>query len=116
MFERRHEPLLPRPVFALRMLRHFAIASGVIFGSLALGMAGYRFLEGLAWIDAFENSAMLLGGMGPVAELHTNAGKVFAGCYALFAGLIFLIAMGVLFVPLFHRFLHRFHLELTSKE
>jgi hypothetical protein len=116
MFEHRHEPLVPRPVFAFRMLRHFAIATGVVSGSLAIGMAGYHFLEGLAWIDAFVNSAMLLGGMGPVNELHTDAGKAFAGCYALFAGLIFLIAIGVFFAPLFHRFLHRFHLELASKE
>ncbi len=82
--------------------------------ALALGMVGYHSLEGLSWIDALVNSAMLLGGMGPVNPLHTDAGKLFASFYALYSGLIFLIVAGVLFVPIFHRFLHRFHLELEE--
>lgn len=78
-------------------------------GSLLLGMAGYAYFEGLAWRDAFLNAAMLLGGMGPVEDPHTPGGKVFAGLYALYAGLAFLITAGVLFAPVVHRLMHKFH-------
>ena len=83
----------------------------MIGGSLLLGMAGYHWLEGLAWLDSLVNASMLLGGMGPVNGIQTNAGKVFASFYALYSGIIFLIVVGIMFAPLFHRFLHRFHLE-----
>jgi hypothetical protein len=116
MFERRHEPLLPRVAFWRRMSRHAAAALGVVAGSLALGIVGYHFLEGLSWIDALLNAAMLLGGMGPVTELHTAAGKLFASFYALYAGLIFLLVAGILFAPLMHRFLHHFHLEVAADD
>jgi hypothetical protein len=111
MFEQKHQPLLPKAEFYRRMVYHASFALGIVFLSLGLGMLGYHFLEGLSWIDALVNSAMLLGGMGPVNPLRTTAGKLFASFYALFAGLIFLVIVGVLFAPLFHRFLHRFHLE-----
>jgi hypothetical protein len=116
MFERRHEPMLPRAAFLRRILYHASIAAGIVFGSLALGVLGYHFLEGLSWIDALLNAAMLLGGMGPVDALHTRAGKLFAAGYALYAGVVFLVVAGVLFAPLFHRFLHRFHLELAEED
>jgi hypothetical protein len=87
MYDRRHEQLLPWANFLRRMSGHAAVAVGVVAGSLALGIVGYHFLEGLSWIDALLNSAMLLGGMGPVTELHTLAGKLFASFYALYAGL-----------------------------
>jgi hypothetical protein len=116
MFERRHEPMLPRAAFLRRLLVHASIAAGIVFGSLALGVLGYHFLEGLSWIDALLNAAMLLGGMGPVNALHTRAGKLFAAGYAMYAGVVFLVVAGVLFAPLFHRFLHRFHLELTDED
>ena len=74
-------------------------------------MAGYHFLEKLDWLDAFVNAAMILSGMGPLAPIQTSAGKVFAGCYALFSGLAFITTLGVVFAPVYHRFLHRFHLE-----
>jgi hypothetical protein len=74
-------------------------------------MAGYHWLEGLSWLDAYLNAAMILGGMGPVAELHTASGKVFAGAYALFSGVVFLVGMGLLLAPVVHRALHRFHLD-----
>jgi len=80
-----------------------------MLGSLLIGMAGYAWFENLAWQDGFLNSAMLLGGMGPVDPPRTNAGKIFAGLYALYAGLVFLIAAGVLFAPILHRMMHRFH-------
>jgi hypothetical protein len=79
-----------------------------------LGVLGDHYLEGLAWIDALVNASMLLGGMGPVDALHTVAGKLFASFYALYSGIIFLVVVGVIFAPLYHRFLHRFHLEVDD--
>ena len=112
MYEHRRTPLLPRPAFYARVARSAALGTAIIAGSLAIGMAGYHSFEGLPWVDAFVNAAMILSGMGPVATLQTNAGKLFAGCYALFSGLAFLSAAGVVFAPIFHRFLHKFHLSL----
>jgi len=80
-----------------------------MFGSLLLGMAGYAWFEGLAWRDAFLNAAMLLGGMGPVESPHTNGGKLFAGAFALYAGIVFLVVAGLILAPFVHRLLHRFH-------
>lgn len=112
MYEPRHAPLATRAQFIRRVARHFGFAMGVIAGSLAIGMLGYRYFEGMEWIDAYLNAAMLLGGMGPVdPRLTTDAGKLFAGLYALYAGMVVLVVAGVLFVPVFHRFVHRFHLE-----
>ena len=116
MYEHRKQPLLPRDAFIGRIYRHAAVAVGIVVFSLAVGMIGYHFLEDLSWIDALVNSAMLLGGMGPVNPLHTVAGKLFASFYALYSGLIFLIVAGVLFVPIFHRFLHRFHIGLEEDD
>jgi hypothetical protein len=82
---------------------------GLVAGSLLLGMAGYAHFEGLAWRDAFLNAAMLLGGMGPVDAPRTDGGKVFAGLYALYAGLVFLVAVAILLAPVVHRLLHKFH-------
>jgi hypothetical protein len=113
-YEHRHEELLPMEQFVLRQLRHTGIATLIVVGSLGIGMLGYHIFEGLSWLDSFVNASMLLGGMGPVNELKTSAGKLFAGCYALFAGMVFLVAVGVLFTPLYHRFLHRFHLEVSD--
>ena len=111
VFEHRHEPLLARAAFAARVVRHAGIAAGIVVGSLAIGVVGYHVFEDLPWVDALVNAAMILGGMGPVNALHTTAGKIFAAFYALFAGLVFLIGLGVLFAPAIHRFLHRFHVE-----
>jgi hypothetical protein len=109
-FERRHEPLLSRRVFLRRQILFFLFALAMVFGSLAIGVLGYHFSEGLSWLDALVNASMILFGMGPVSELHTNAGKWFASFYALFSGVAFITIVGVTFAPLFHRFLHRFHL------
>jgi hypothetical protein len=92
------------------------LGSTIILASLVIGMAGYHYFEHLPWLDAFVNASMILSGMGPVGELHTSAGKLFAGCYALFSGIAFLTSVGVIFAPLFHRFLHKFHLEAKSKD
>lgn len=109
MYESRKHPPLPRTHFARRLAWHVAGAAALVLGSLLLGMAGYSYFEGLAWRDAFLNAAMLLGGMGPVDAPQTDGGKLFAGLYALYAGLVFLIAAGLLFAPVLHRMLHKFH-------
>lgn len=116
MYEHRHEDLLPFRDFLRRLATHGGIALGLLVLSLGIGMAGYHFFEGLPWLDALVNAAMLLGGMGPVDPLHTVAGKLFASFYALYSGLVFLVMAGVIFVPIFHRFLHRFHLEELAED
>lgn len=109
MYESRKHPPLPRIHFFRRLALHAAAAMGLLLGSVLIGMAGYAYFESLAWRDAFLNSAMLLGGMGPVDAPKTDAGKIFAGLYALYAGLVFIVAAGLLFVPVLHRLLHKFH-------
>ena len=109
MYEtRRHRPAT-RQAFILRLVAHGGASMGLIVGSLFVGMAGYSHYEGLAWRDAFLNSAMLLGGMGPVETPQTPGGKLFAGFFALWAGLVVIIAAGFLFAPVFHRIIHKFH-------
>ena len=107
---RRQKPLSPAQ-FRARLGRYLLVATGLVAVSLFVGMAGYHQLEGLCWVDAFLNAAMILGGMGPVAPLTTAAGKIFAGLYALFAGLVFLAVIGLVFAPLIHRLLHQFHFD-----
>jgi hypothetical protein len=112
MYEPRHAPLAPRTLFRRRVAHHVGVALTLIGGSLAVGVLGYRWLEGMPWIDAYLNAAMLLGGMGPVApELHTAAGKMFAGLFAMYSGMVVIAAASIILAPMFHRFVHRFHLE-----
>ena len=111
MYESPRLPPLARPHFARRVALHFAVALGLIVGSLALGMAGYMYFESLPWRDAFLNAAMLLGGMGPVDAPKTDGGKVFAGLYALYAGLLIVITAGVMLAPVLHRMMHKIHWE-----
>ena len=111
MYEHRSEPLLPRAAFLKRVAFHVAIAIGRGGVSLLMGMAGYVRLAGMSWVDAFLNAAMLLGGMGPVGDLPTAGAKIFAGCYALFAGVIFIVSASVLVAPVAHRIFHRLHLD-----
>jgi hypothetical protein len=115
MYEHHSQPLISKGAYLRRQVFHFFIAAIMIGGSLLLGMAGYHWLEGLSWLDSLVNASMLLGGMGPVNGIQTNAGKVFASFYALYSGIVFLIVVGIMFAPLFHRFLHRFHLEEGDK-
>jgi hypothetical protein len=110
-YERHHEPLLPRARFLQRVAMHALAAVGLIGFSIGVGMAGYAGFEKLAWVDAFLNASMLLGGMGPVESPQTTAGKVFAGLYALYSGLVFLVAVSIVFAPVIHRVMHRFHLR-----
>ncbi len=116
MFERHHEKILPINKFLIRVIKYGLVSIGIILISLLIGMVGYHTFEGLSWIDAFLNSAMLMGGMGPVAVLKTEAGKVFAGVYALYCGMVLLIAVAIFAAPIFHRFLHHFHLEADSSQ
>ena len=111
MFERRYEPLLSPSQFLVRVARWTAMAGTIVLGSLALGVCGYHYFEGLPWIDSLLNASMILGGMGPVDTLKTEAGKLFASFYALYSGLAIVGVAGLLFAPLFHRFMHRFHVE-----
>lgn len=109
MYETKHRRPVSRPVFLRRLLTHAAVALALLGASLGAGMLGYHMLERLPWIDAFLNAAMLLGGMGPVNAPATFGGKLFAGLYALYAGLVFIVTAALLFTPLAHRLLHKFH-------
>jgi hypothetical protein len=111
MYEHRTKPLLPRKTYYRRLARHAALGFTVIVISLGIGMIGYHCLENLPWIDAFLNAAMILSGMGPVATLQTDTGKLFAGFYALYSGIALVTILGIIFAPVIHRFLHKFHLE-----
>ena len=113
-FEHHTQPLATEAEFARRMLRFGLVTAGIILFSLGIGILGYHYLESLSWIDALLNASMILGGMGPVNNLQTNAGKIFASFYALYSGIILLASVGILITPVFHRFLHRFHLELED--
>ena len=116
MFEHKSEKLLPRAGFYRRLAVSFGFSCVVVLGTLLMGVCGYHYLDGLAWIDALVNASMLLGGMGPVDPLQTVAGKLFASFYALFCGLVLIAAVGILFAPIAHRFLHRFHLEMEDED
>jgi hypothetical protein len=111
MFEHHTKPLLPRKLYYQRLAHHAMLGVIVIAASLGLGMIGYHTFEKMPWVDAFVNAAMILSGMGPVATLQTDAGKMFAGGYALFSGLALIAILGIIFAPVVHRFLHKFHLE-----
>ena len=111
MFEHHTQPLLPRRQFLQRLAQSGGIALALVMGSLFAGMAGYHLLEGLQWIDAFLNASMILGGMGPVDVPHSYGGKLFAGCYALYCGLVVILIAGVLLAPVAHRLLHKFHVQ-----
>lgn len=108
--KRRVRPL-DNVAFARRLVAHFAVSLLLAGGSLVIGIAGYHYFEGLSYLDGFLNAAMLLGGMGPVDFPKTEGGKLFAGIYALYAGLLFLVLTAILLAPVFHRVLHRFHIE-----
>ena len=109
MYEQKHEQPLTKPRFARRLLGHAALSLGLMAFSVGLGMAGYCGFEHLSPLDGFLNTAMLLGGMGPVNMPITPAGKLFAGFFALYAGLLFIAITALLMAPLLHRVMHRFH-------
>jgi hypothetical protein len=110
-YERLREPLASWDRFVRRLVNHFGIVVVLIAVSLGIGIGGYRYFQGMEWIDAFLNAAMLLGGMGPIETKLTWGAKLFAGLYALYAGMMVLVAASILIAPVFHRFLHRLHLD-----
>ncbi len=111
MYERVKDRLLTRGEFAVRVAWHGTLVLLAVAVTLGIGVIGYHSAGHLSWIDALLNASMILGGMGPVDLLTTRAGKLFASFYALFSGLFFIAATGVLLAPFFHRVMHRFHLE-----
>src|SRR5687767_8608192 len=110
MYEHHKQPLASTKTFARRVVINGLIAMLLLMFSLGIGMLGYHFLGKLSWIDSLLNSSMILGGMGPVDRIQTDAAKIFASIYALYSGVILLASVGVLATPIFHRFLHSFHL------
>lgn len=111
MYEHRSAPVIPWPAFVRRMLRHGRYVLEIVAASIALGMVGFHFLALEGWVDSFLNSTMLLGGMGPVGEIRSTAGKMFAGIFALYAGLVFIAAFALLIAPALHRLLHKHNAE-----
>ena len=110
MFEH-HLPVLSRVRFIKRLSVHSLGAAALVAASVYGGIRGYREFEGLSWTDALLNAAMILGGMGPVDELHTEGGKLFAAAYALYSGVVFITTTGILLASFAHRSLHHLHQE-----
>jgi len=111
VYENVHQPVISRREFARRLVRHGAGAILLLVGSLAAGIAGYMFFGHLHFVDAFLNASMILGGMGPVDVLKETSAKIFAGIYALYSGVVFLIAVGVIAAPILHRIMHKLHVD-----
>jgi hypothetical protein len=114
VYEHRRQSLLSHKAFLWRIGKHLAVALLVVVSSLIGGMAGYVYFERLSRLDAFLNASMLLGGMGPIWSPVTDGGKVFAGLYALYAGMVFLVVASIILAPVVHRILHRFHWDAKS--
>ena len=115
-FERHHDDLAPVSVFVKRLIGSLAIALGLIGVALMIGIAGYHFIAGFNLVDSFLEASMILGGMGPVNQLSSDASKIFAAVYALFSGLIFIAVMGLVLAPVVHRVLHKFHVDEKDVE
>jgi len=115
-FENRQQKPIPLNAFLIRQGQYLFSAFLLLAIGLGIGVIGYHEFESMSWLDAFLNAAMILGGMGPVDVLHTQAGKIFAGSYALFSGLMFLVAAGLFFSPLVHRLLHKFHFDADNEK
>jgi hypothetical protein len=116
LYENRSQPPISQRQFVRRLTVHGWYSLQLIGASLLIGMAGYHWLARESWVDAFLDTSMLLGGMGPVGNLPTTAAKIFAGCFALYAGLVFLAVSILLLTPVFHRVLHKFHWEVSAKQ
>ena len=116
IFEHGGQPVIPRRRFIRRMFLVIGLWLALTVIGLIIGIAGYANFEGMSLVDAYVNAAMILSGMGPIGELKTTAGKIFAGTYAIFSGLVIVIATGFLLAPIFHRVLHRFHVETTREK
>ena len=110
-FEKSHQKIISLEKFASRLFKTIAFAALMIIGSLLIGIAGYHYLEGFSWLDSFLNASMILGGMGEVDPLKTDGGKIFAGIYALYSGLVIMVTTGIILAPVIHRVLHSFHVK-----
>jgi hypothetical protein len=110
-YESRTQPVASMGRYIGRVLGSFLMAAVLIGASLAAGMLGYAHFEGMSWLDAFLNASMILSGMGPADQLKSDAGKLFAGCYAHYSGLVIVLASGIVLAPIVHRILHRFHVD-----
>jgi hypothetical protein len=111
MYERRHQPLLPRRQWLGRVARSVHLALKVVTVSLIVGVLGYHLLGGISWVDSLLESCMILAGMGPVAAMQNDVVKIFASFYALFSGFVLLAASGIVIAPFLHRLLHHFHAD-----
>jgi hypothetical protein len=114
MYEPKQTPPISTRHFARRVVAHVALSSGLVLFSLLLGMAGFHFTDRMSWLDGFVQSAMLLGGMGPVQAPVSDGGKLFAGAYALYCGLVFIVVAGLIIAPVIHRILHRLHWDEST--
>ncbi|MDB5438149.1 MAG: hypothetical protein JWM33_576 [Caulobacteraceae bacterium] len=115
-YEHLHQPLASRSVFLTRMASSLALALCLIAASLSVGMIGYHQLGPMPWIDAFENASMILSGMGPLAQMAHDPGKLFAGLYALYSGLLLVATASLILGPVLHRFLHRLHIAEEDED
>ncbi len=116
MYERHNEPLLPIGRFIRRLFIHGLVALAITILALGIGILGYHLTEGFSFLDSLLNASMILGGMGPVNSIQTDAGKLFASFYALFSGMVFLGIAGILLAPAAHRVLHWMHLEDAGRD
>jgi len=111
MYEHRKQKLAPMRVFYQRVLKNILFAFSILFLCLLLGIVGYHYTAGIAWLDSIHNASMILSGMGPVVEIKTVAGKWFSSAYALFSGVVFITNIGIILAPAMHRMFHRLHLQ-----
>lgn len=111
MYEKKRQPLASPQKFRKRLLNNFLLAAIALFAFLLVGTVFYHYLAPAPWIDAFHNAAMILSGMGPVIEIHTDGGKIFSSIYAIVSGVLFISMIGFVLTPFVHRAFHRFHLE-----
>lgn len=116
MYESRRQGLLSRAGFARRFAKSLGFAGAILAGALAIGVLGYHTIAGLGWVDSVHNASMILTGMGPVDRLGARGAKLFASCYALFSGVVFLTTIAVALAPVLHRVLHTFHIDEADLE
>lgn len=111
VYENKKQKLVSTKIFRSRVMYAVYIDVILLSVSLLIGVLGYHFFNNLSYVDSFVNASMILGGMGPVDPLISDGAKIFAGIYALYSGITFLTSFAILITPIYHRFLHRFHLE-----
>lgn len=111
MYEHNRQPLASKKVYYRRIAKSLLVGSTIILFCLMIGVVGYHFTAGIAWLDSLHNASMILSGMGPVVDIKSIGGKWFSSFYALFSGVVFITNIGIILAPAIHRFFHRFHLE-----